>query len=233
MNNSRSLFKKILKQKENSQRNNMYGKNEFKNTMDFVNETLEKEYNLNDQVTILDYILRVVKEDLKTDLLTTILYSEKYFKKRMNYIFPINYYDENGRRFSLCVDESREQDVDLKNDCVLVLPWNRDRLRGTVKNISKNNFRYDALNHMCYYFTHVDIYHAYNGTHSISSGIVYRKGTIKAQVCDIGKLFPHVYTDGIKWYNYHDNTELADVFDFRIAIIYEISKEKYKIQSKD
>lgn len=203
---------------------------EFKNSMDFVRQTLECEQDVNDQVIILDYILNIVREDLKTDLLATILYSQEHLKKRIYFPFPINYYDEKGREYTLDSDENINRKVDLATDCVLVLSWNRNRLRNSVKNIFKNDFKYDKLNHLAYYFTHIDICYAYNGTHSISSGIGHKKGHIEAVECDIGKLFDHAYTDGVKWYNSHNNTELESVVDFRIAILYEVARKKYNIQ---
>ncbi|WP_332249267.1 DUF6710 family protein [Thermoanaerobacter mathranii] len=51
---------------------------------------------------------------------------------------------------------------------------------------------------------------------------------MEATEYDVSKLFDHVYTDGLYWYNTHNNQKLEDdLLDFRIGIIYEISKIKH------
>lgn len=231
----KNFIKNYLKEKRFPHRfKGRYGKSslgcEFNNTMDFVEQILKYEENIEDQIIIMDYILNIVREDLKTDLLTTIIYSDEYFKREIDYPFPHEYYDGLGNRFPTWCKDKIERNVDLSKDCVLVLSWNRERLRNSIKNIYKNEFEYHDSNHLAYYFTHIDVCYAYNGTHSISSGIGHKKGFIKAKECDISKLFDHLYTDGVSWYSVHDNIKLGDIFDFRIAILYELAKIKYNLQ---
>ena len=206
-------------------------RSEFIYSMDFVRQTLEYEKEKKDQIIILNYMLDVVRNDLKYDLLTTILYSSEYFTKEISLPFPSYYYDEQGNEVETDSNYGQEKDVDLSENCVLVLPWNRDRLRNSIKNIYKNEFKYHSSNHLAYYYTHVDICYAYNGLHSISSGIGHKKGFIKASERDVSRLFNHVHTDGLYWFNAHNNEKIGEVFDFRIAILYELAKIKYKLEN--
>lgn len=203
---------------------------EFRYAMEFARQVLKEESKQEDKIIILDFMLDVIREDLKTDLLTTIFYSKENFESRIKFPFPFYYYDEFGNEFELFPEEERLVRVDLAKDCVLVLPWNRKRMRDSIKNIFANEFKFDESNHKAYYFSHVDICYVYNGNHSIASGIVYKKGYIQAKECDLSKLFDHVHTDGLYWYNSHNNQRLDDLFDFRIGIIYEIAKLKYQIE---
>lgn len=114
----------------------------------------------------------------------------------------------------------------------MVLPWNRDRLRNSVKNIHINNFEYHSNNHLAYYFSYIDICHVYNGNHSISAGIGHEKGIIKAKEYDIRDSFNHIYTDGEQWFNIHTKEPIEEVFDFMIAILYELAKIKYNLESE-
>lgn len=41
--------------------------------------------------------------------------------------------------------------------------------------------------------------------------------------------FPHISTDGADWANIHTGTKISKVYDFRIALIYEIAKMKYDL----
>lgn len=205
-------------------------KMEFDNTMDFVKYVLEYEQK-NDQIIILDYVMEIIKKDIQYDLLTTILY-DKDFTKQIRFIFPYNYYDEQGNECNIVNKKKTKKRIDLSTDCVIVLPWCRERMVSQAKNIGNNNFTYYPSNHLAYYFTYIDLCYVYNGTHSIASGIGHRKGYIEATIYDISKLFDHVYTDGVHWYNSHNNKKYSiDLVDFRIGIIYEIAKIKYRLEN--
>lgn len=235
----KNFINNYLKEKRFPHRfNGTYGKSslgfEFNNTMDFIQGVLKYEKNTQDKVIILDFILDIVREDLKTDLLTTIIYSDEYFKREIDYPFPHECYDGLGNKVFTWPENDPDKDVDLSKDCVLVLSWDRERLKNSIKNIYKNKFEYHDSNHLSYYFTHIDVCYAYNGTHSISSGIGHKKGLIKAKEYDVSKLFDHLYTDdGLSWYSVHDKSKLGDIFDFRIAILYELAKIKYNLQKSN
>ncbi|MBP2071393.1 hypothetical protein J2Z80_000907 [Thermoanaerobacterium butyriciformans] len=183
---------------------------------------------------ILDYMLSVIREDLKYDMLTNILYREKWFDKdlRIPLPFPYYYYNEEGIRFSIYETDAEKKAIDLSNECVLVFPWHREKMRESIKNIGRNEFIYQKNNHKAYYFSPVNICFVYNGMHSIAAGVGFKKGHIKATEYDVSKLYDHVYTDGVWWYNRHSNQRLDDLLDFRIGIIYEISKMKYQIEKE-
>jgi len=204
---------------------------EFNQAMSFVRQTLEYEKNNADKIVILDYIMKLVKEDIKSDLLSTVIYQPWGFEKRINIPFPLCYEDELGNQYTLEPKANAEKEVDLKTDCVLVLAWDRERMRNSIKNIFYNPFRYHDTNHLACYFEYIDLCYAHNGTHSISAGLVHRKGTIVApNVYDVRELFEHIYTDGLNWYNQHNKEKLSPLFDFRVGVLFEISKLKYELE---
>ena len=45
----------------------------------------------------------------------------------------------------------------------------------------------------------------------------------------MNRIFEHIRTDGLHWYSTHNNIQLGEVYDFRVAIIYEIAKIKYNL----
>lgn len=199
--------------------------------MDFAHQTLKYESDKEDQLIILDFILDAIREDLKTSCLTSIFYNRENFEGICTEPFPYNYYDESGNILTMPCDSEAKKVVDLAKDCVLVFPWHRDRLRSQIKNIGRNEFIYQDNNHFSYYYSYLKICYVWNGYHSISSGIVHKKGYIKSKEKDITPLFNHVYTDGLYWYNSHNNKKLFDLFDFRVGLIYEISKLKYRLEN--
>ncbi|ADL07212.1 conserved hypothetical protein [Thermosediminibacter oceani DSM 16646] len=186
-----------------------------------------------DKILILDFMLDVIKEDLKYDFLTNIFYREEYFDRgiRIPPPFPYSYYDETEKKISIFERKIGIKNVDLAKECVLVFPWHRGRMRESIKNIGSNEFRYDKYNHKAFYFSPVNICFIYNGKHSITAGVGFKKGCIEAPEYDVTGLFKHVYTDGVYWYNSHNNQKFEDeLLDFRIGIIYELSKLKYQIE---
>lgn len=202
---------------------------EFGKAMELIKEWCERT-STDDQLVLLDFVLKAIREDVKTDLLSTILYSERHFEKKLHYyLFPFDYVDEQGKSHNIYLEISESKTISLADECVWVMPWDRVRLKYSILNIFKTDFEYDESNHKAYYYKQLDICHVTNGNHSISSGTVYRKGYIKAQVVDISKMFDHVHTDGKCWYNSHDGTKLRDVDDFRIAIMFETAKMKHRL----
>jgi len=207
-----------------------YAPLEFRKAMYFVRQTLRYEKEDRDKIIVLDYIMKVIKEDIKCDLLTTILYQPESFDKTISFPFPFWYYDEKGKKYNFEMLKNETRSVNLATDCVLVLAWDRERMRNSIKNIFLNNFTFIPSNHLAYYFDYVDICYAYNGTHSISAGLGHRQGTIEAEKFDVTLLFNHVYTDGCCWYSKHNGERLGELFDFRIGVIYEIARIKYGIE---
>lgn len=204
---------------------------EFAFAMNFAYVTLENEPNKEDQIIILDFILDAIREDLKTSCLTSIFYNRENFEGIHSRPFPDNYYDESGNLLTIPCGDKETKEVDLSKECVLVFPWHRGRLRSQIKNIYRNKFIYQDNNHFSYYYPYLKICYVWNGYHSISAGIVHKKGYIKAKEKDITPLFRHIYTDGLYWYNSHTKEKLFDLFDFRVGLIYEISKIKYKLEN--
>lgn len=179
---------------------------------------------------ILYYVKQIVQEDLKCDLLTKVIYLEEGCTDTIRSPFPLTYYDEEGISYRL--DYGEKVEVDLANQCVIMLPWEKTRMARTIVNIGKNPFRYMPTNHMAFYYKGPDICYAYNGNHSIGAGVAYKKGMIMAKVLDITPLYPHVYTNGEQWLSVHDDGSLGNLCDFRIGVLYEIAKMEAALRTK-
>jgi len=44
------------------------------------------------------------------------------------------------------------------------------------------------------------------------------------------RLFDHIYTDGYCWYNSYNNKEISKLWDYRIGVIFETAKTKFKLE---
>lgn len=225
------MFLKKLLTKQHKQKEIVQPPIEYKNAMAYIERILNEKMKDEDKIVILDFVSEMVKKDLQSNVITTIFYSEDHFKKNLTRLLPPLYFDENNVEHYFQPEDASNysKNIDLSTDCVLVMPWNKDRLPKNILNIFKNGFIHHPSNHMAYYYTELDICYVYNGTHSITSGIGYKNGLITAEVFQMNRIFEHIRTDGLHWYSTHNNIQLGEVYDFRVAIIYEIAKIKYNL----
>lgn len=203
------------------------GAREFNCAVDYARLILGGDLSREEQIALLDFMLDVVREDLKTDLLSAIFYGKERLKTATQFPFPYRYYDETGAE--LVLRPKGKRTVDLATDCVLVLPWDKQRMKKSIMTVFRNDFEFDRRNHITEYYSHVDLCYVRNCKHTIASGIGHKKGSIQAEEYDVSRLFEHVSTDGGYWYNSHNNQKLGTVFDFRVGIIYEIARMKHQI----
>lgn len=206
----------------------------FKNALNFANKIIKYEEK-EDKIKLLDYILKTVKKDLKYSLLTEIMYKEPYKSINLSraVIFPTNVLDRNGNEIDyVCEDKEINKKINILEDDIIVVPWNMSRKSDSIKSLSKCDFKFQENNHMGIYFEGVDFVYIHDGLHSISGGIELNKhGEIYIKrFRDIRKLYDHVHTNGLHWYSSYTGDIIEEVFDFRVAIIYEVSKLKYKIE---
>lgn len=231
----RSLFrKKAVKYKETIKMDGteyVQSSRSFYHTIQLAEIWLEEEKNAEDKIVLLDYLLTVIREDLQSDVLTTIIYSKEHFDKELPALmFPYQYFDKNRNEHKVGESEFPVKEVNLATDCVLVMPWDRSRFKNTIKELKNRSF-HQSGNHLARYYSHIDVCYVYNGLHSTGAAIGHKKGKLKAYLVDVSKLFDHLHTDGEYWYNSHTNEAYKmKVFDFRFAILYELAKMKYRLE---
>ncbi len=178
------------------------------------------------KLLLLNFVMEIIKNDLKYDLLTKVLYTRRHLSSWGWPPFPLVCYDENGDRIEVFADAGKKRAVNLAEDCVLVVPWDRRRLRLTVETVGTDGFEFDRLNHWAYYFSPIDICYVFNGKHSIAAGVGHKRGYIEAAEHDVSVIFDHVYTDGRYWYSRHSGAKLGPLYDFRIGILFELAWQK-------
>lgn len=226
------MLKNICYKIENLFENGPKPKQQFLYTMEIAHSWLAGASNLSQKIIILDYMMSVIREDFKTSVMTTIFYRKEHFKDyRGKIFFPMSYCNENGERLQIYDPLNKEYiNISLKDQCVISIPWNRGRMKRAITEIYKREFIYDPYNHASTYYTPLNICHIEGGYHSITAGIGYSKGEITSIKLDISKSFPHLFSDGAYWYNAHTKERLYPVFDYRIAILFELAKLKEAIK---
>ncbi|MGJ0847794.1 DUF6710 family protein [Tissierella praeacuta] len=220
--------KEIKKAKETNHRPSPISEYSF--TIDYVNFVLKLEKSLEDKINMLDFFMEMIRKDIQYDLMSKFLYSE------MDDVFidapiPITLMSRDPKEKDKAMLVRKDKIIDLSKDSIILLPWDRFRFSNTVKSIYKDKFVYMESNHKAYYYSDIDLCYVHSGNHSITTGIIKREGIIKAEEYDIKNLFKILTTDGLNWYLNGENYTI-EVFDFRIAILYELAKIKHFLEPK-
>lgn len=202
--------------------------NEYLFAIDYINFTLELERSLEDKLNMIDFFMEVVKKDIQYDLISKFLYSNMD-DIYIDIPFPSSLMSKDYNVKDKMILVRKDKVIDLAKDTVILLPWDRFRFSNTVRSIYKNGFKYMEDNHKAFYYSDIDLCYVHSGNHSIATGIIKKEGSIKAEEYDIKGLFNVLTTDGANWY-INGEKHLVEVFDFRIAILYEVAKIKYNLK---
>lgn len=202
-----------------------FGKLEYDNAVSFAHKALEEYKDKYDKIELLDYLMKTIRVDIQYDYLSKIIYQKK--PNSLANIIPSYYINESNQKSYIY--SGNLIDIKLNDKVVLTFPWEQSRIFRILPVVKKKGFKYMPLNHYSQYYTQLDICYVTNGNHSIMAGIHYSDGVIQSEIFDVALLYDHLNTDGVSWLSTHSNCILSAVKDFRIAILYEISRIKYNL----
>lgn len=198
----------------------------------YVFSSIEGYSNL-ERIELLSFVLTVIKKDIQSEYLSEIFYKNGSVEvSEIDYPFPHFAEDEKGNTLFFYKDDEKEW-VDLSSEIVMSCPWELSRYFNAANNVLQNGFEYIPSNHFGVYYSYLNFGYVNNGIHHVSVASSLKTGKIKLPVCDIRIMFPHIKTDGVSWYSTHTNKRLYPVWNIRCAIMYEICKMKYELETAD
>lgn len=200
--------------------------NDYQQTIQNIHSFLNETQDTEEKIHILTVVSEMIKNDIKYSWLSDIIYKEKA-KEIRGFFLNFDYKDETGKIINTLTDEKKT--INLINDLVITIPYNHSRFIRGVNRLSKNKFINYTDNHLGYYLKGLDVSYVYNGIHSVTGGILNKKGTIELKVLDITKLYNHIYFDGYDVYSIHTKEKVYELCDFRLAILFEVSKLKEQL----
>lgn len=193
-------------------------------------EMVEWSQTIEEKITVIHYVMNVIKNDIEADSLSRYLYYPPYLYKNESYtLFPTMYFSKKGEEIDLTSDGEREM-VSLADSCIISYV---SKLHSIWRFIVafKQKFSYQKNGHYASYYREMDVCEVWHGLHSIGMGVYRKEGEIEAEVISLEKAFEHVNTDGTHWYNAHTGQVLMKVHDFRFAILYELAKLKHEMKN--
>lgn len=205
---------------------------QFKQVMSFADFGLSDSKSirkLNARLDFLNYIIAVLREDLKYALIAQVMYTDDVIDLDKKFI-PICK-DIEGNDVDVQKNLSlQDRNMWLADDCVIGNPWVQQRIWSLAVDLLKAPFIQDS-NQQGVYFPELNLCFVYSGNHSIAVGSIYKTGVIRVKECSIEPAFEHLKSDGISWINVHTNEIIEPVRDFRIAALFEIAKKVYYLKN--
>lgn len=218
------LEKKLKGYKERSKNHRYYTdrSRDLGETMNLINRA----ENSSEKVDVIDFVVKAIKNDIKYDYLTQILYFNNPGTFACS-ILPIQINNKKGAKIK--AENKSIRAVSLKDDIVLTIPAEKKKLYRRIIGQKNAPFVYDPNCQNAKYYEPLGICTVVNGRHSIAAGAIYEKGEIEAEVIDISPLFKYMHTDGENWINTETDIVFKEVMDFRVAVIYELIRMKRKL----
>ena len=193
---------------------------------------LEHSKSVNDDLLVIEYVMNVVRKDIEVDSLSRYLYKQPNLYKDENYhLMPQTIFTENGSEISLTGDEEFVK-VELNKSCVVSYISKLQSIFEMIVYFKKEKMEEKHYN-FSRYFKEIDVCYVWHHLHSASMGVTRGEGEIIANQVSLVKAYPHLNTDGQYWLNAHTGEQLMLVHDFRIAILYELSRMKFNLQNKE
>jgi hypothetical protein len=198
-----------------------YRKSRFEITVDIINDRLEQCGKSDRQkCDAIDLFARLIKDDMITDMKAYLVYFGGTKCRTLNYLLPPELCRGN------IIGNST---FNLAKADVLVKPHNLSRLENAVRHIGKADFQQDD-NHSGQSYKHMNLSIIHSGNHSITAAVYHQKGSLSLETIDESGIFPILTTNGADWiYTYNSKATAAPVLDYRMALIYHLAKEKYRL----
>ena len=189
----------------------------------------------NEAVLFLKYVMKTITLDISSSLQAAMFYFKDVDLSWSGHILPTSF-TTNNVKVELIDYEEKPITVDIEKTTLITSPWCAKRLPPILKKIKDEGFKNDEHNQHAVFYEDMDICVISNGYHSTAAGKYFGKGELKAHLCNTRWAYPHITTDGEYWYcdseKIYNYNEPFKVKDFRFALLYEISKMIYSIESE-
>ena len=166
--------------------------------------------------TNIETVMNLIKDDLKYDLYAINL--DRNDTGRTAFI-PHRFRDENGL--------FRTTKTNTKNDLNIHLNTS-DSVFYTQ---ASPYYSKDDAGCQVAYYQYLDVFQIRNSKKFDTTGDIQKTDVIQSRyIYNTTRMFAHVRTNGSEWINVHNDKIIADVLDFRVAILYALARIKYFIE---
>lgn len=228
----------MFKKKSSYEEASILSYTQFKEVLFFISSVAESENNKENRLSFLQFIIDTLKADVRSicnlNFLIENIGELSNLKLSYNYndlpkIIP-TIYCKNGKVY----DAHKETKVYVNLSTTTVWAYTRKAksIIDCLRFLKYNKLDLPENSYTAHYYDYIDVLtEMTNYTHSCAVAGYYKSGEVEAQLIRTAELFPYVSTDGIRWYYTENDQTISNVNDFRIALIYEVAKLKYKYEN--
>lgn len=208
----------------------------FKSIMEIAIELNDKNNYKEGGINPLYWLIKTIGSEIQYSYFNKLLKNRNPEIKLPEITFDLLFFntlikvsDDNKDFSDICLKKDRKQIVDFSKDLVLSSPWNKERFRDSLFKIGENRprgmWQEDKMNHNSSYYYPLNLTIAYNGLHSISTGIIQSYGKMECtQYYDLSLIYKYVWTDGKNYYRKNNNSVIEKVWNIEFAAIFEIGR---------
>ena len=201
---------------------------EFRQVMCTINgwlEFAEQDKSVKDIVHIIDYLIDVIKEDMRTSAATEMIFCTDIDKKR-NWT-RVNY------PFTNCFQDVAPERISTYGKTLIASPADWGKLSKACNHIARRGFLTDMNNYTGQYYPELNMIIVENGLHhSCVAAQLNETGEIKAYTYPLSQCFHRIHTDGTYWYDKENPTWKSQVYDVRMAILFELANKKNTMRQR-
>lgn len=187
----------------------------FENIIRTVNRELEFVETDIQKGMFIDYVIKIVGEELAWNVASRLIYYAKT-PENATYTIPAPMDAYVGK-----------ENLSLSALNVVIDTYDFDKLKGAIPSVNMRGFRQEMNNYTGTLYPEIKLAVIENGRHHLAVAVTQNAGSAKLQICSLEKLFPTLRTDGAYWYS--SNSAPDEVYDYRIAVLYELARMKHEL----
>lgn len=180
------------------------------------------------KVKILATFRRIIAKDLSASVMAQYLYDCK-----PGYVpdFPYKYVDRDKNEQT--IGYGTVEVMNVSDAIPIVCPDIQKRLAGHILRKSPLDPEKMRRSDLPEYHLGTELLYPGGNRHKLVDAVANgRGGEIAVRVIDDGPLFDNLYTDGAYWYSKWTGEKLAEVSDWRIAVIFFLAQREREMEKK-
>lgn len=195
-----------------------------------IESFIELNQTLEEKLDFIDFIMKAIRLDLQTEVLTSLLYdTQKANLPQYRLPFP---YEVDVDSEIMNLYNSEKIKIDFSETITISQAFENKKFVRAMHNIATNGFKPNSSNTLATYYKCLDICIIENGYHHTAIAILNRQGSIHSHYYDTSKIFPIIDVDIDGNFYYVSNNEILCPYksDKKLALLYKLAKQKWIIR---
>jgi hypothetical protein len=179
-----------------------------------------------------DFFIIALLEEFRAKMLTKYIMGTLEDNVDLGMLFPEKYIVDGVLTEKITEDYNGEP-LSATDTHIVSYVWSTDKIANAYLDVKQNEYIFDNNKCESVYYPEINMCAVANGFHHAAMASALHSGSIAPQkVCSLSQYYKYVRTDGINWINIKTNDIISEVYDFRIAAIYELCRRRHEISQR-